>query len=394
MLNSLCKPKIKSALNTTSIRQCFEVRYDYEVFFTCGALNPNNPVLAELIAKAERDVQVLPIIDDSVLHHFPGLPEKLENYFDIYGVKSNPFISIPGGECCKSTPEHVDLIVNRIYEYAVDRHSFVLAIGGGAALDMIGYATAIAHRGIRLIRMPTTVLAQNDAGIGVKNAINFQDRKNFIGTFAPPFGVINDFEFLQTLQKRDLRSGIAETIKVALLKDSRLFYSIKRELENASSLKAEDLHNVIKEGARLHLEHIRCSGDPFEMGSARPLDFGHWSAHYLEQLSGYRLRHGEAVAIGIALDCIYTRKIGLMTEAELRDILQLFRKLGFPLDKESLSKLNIVEALNEFKEHLGGRLSITLLERIGQPFEANSIDIKNMQDALVDLINIEDWESL
>lgn len=378
----------------TTIRQSFEVSYCYDVFFTSNSLAPENLILAKLLATTKEAVQVLPVVDESVLASFPNLPEKLKTYFDKHKFDHRPVLSIAGGETCKSDPQYADRVVDKIYEYGIDRHSCVLAIGGGAALDMIGYAAAICHRGIRLIRMPTTVLAQNDAGIGVKNAINFRDRKNFIGTFAPPFGVINDIDFLSSLPTRDLRSGIAETIKVALLKSPSLFYWCKRHLESLETLTPESLEILIKEGARLHLEHIRSSGDPFEMGSARPLDFGHWSAHYLEQLSNFQLRHGEAVAIGITLDCLYAQKIGLLSESELTDIINLFRITGFPLDKQSLHQLNIAEALNEFKEHLGGQLSITLLNKIGEPFEANHIEVAQMQEALDDLVNFEDWAQM
>ena len=122
-----------------------------------------------------------------------------------------------------------------IHEYGIDRHAYVLAVGGGALLDMVGYAAATAHRGVRLVRVPTTVLSQNDSGIGVKNSVNAFGKKNFLGTFAPPFAVFNDFTFLTTLSDRDWRAGISEAIKVALLKDATFFAFLEEHATASSS---------------------------------------------------------------------------------------------------------------------------------------------------------------
>jgi len=154
-----------------------------------------------------------------------------------------------------------------------------------AVIDAVGYAAATAHRGIRLIRMPTTVLGQNDAGVGVKNAINWLGRKNFVGTFVPPHAVVNDFEFIESLPNRDKTAGIAEAIKVSLISDKTFFYYLNANRKNLRELRQDVVEKMIVKCAELHLRHIRSSGDPFERGSARPLDFGHWTAHKLEELT-------------------------------------------------------------------------------------------------------------
>ena len=203
-----------------------------------------------------------------------------------------------------------------------------MAIGGGAVLDAAGYAAATAHRGIRLIRVPTTVLAQDDSAMGVKNGINAFGKKNYLGTFAPPFAVINDVAFLQTLPDRHWRAGVSEAIKAALIKDRAFFDFLESQ---AAALKARDLvamEQVIRRCAVLHLSHIASGGDPFELGSSRPLDFGHWSAHKLEQLTDHRLGHGEAVAIGIALDTTYSYLAGFLPEDDWRRIISLLPALG------------------------------------------------------------------
>ena len=179
----------------------------------------------------------------------------------------------------------MEWILAAIDERAVDRHSYVLALGGGALLDVAGYAAAVAHRGVRVIRLPTTVLAQNDAGVGVKNGLNAYGKKNFLGTFAPPWAVIDDELFLTTLSARDWRAGTSEAVKVALLRDAAFFAELERLAPAVAERDLGAMRALIRRCAELHLAHIAGGGDPFEMGCARPLDFGHWSAHKLERLS-------------------------------------------------------------------------------------------------------------
>src|SRR5258708_2217885 len=158
--------------------------------------------------------RLLCIIDSGVVQHHTQLPEMIATYCQRYGIElvCSPCV-LPGGEQAKNDPGHISSIHDAIHQHNLCRHSYVLAIGGGPLLDMVGYAGATAHRGVRLIRVPTTVLAQNDAGIGVKNGINAYGKKNFIGTFAPPFAVLNDAHFLTSLAERDWRSGVAEAVK-------------------------------------------------------------------------------------------------------------------------------------------------------------------------------------
>jgi 3-dehydroquinate synthase len=285
---------------------------------------------------------------------------------------------VEGSELTKNDPAMVQVVLEGIHRLGIDRHSFVLAIGGGAVLDMVGYAAATAHRGVALVRVPTTVLAQNDSGVGVKNSVNAFGKKNFLGTFAPPVAVINDADFLTTLTDRDWRSGVAEAIKVALLKDPAFFLTLEQTTPLLIARDMPTMLDLIYRCAQLHLEHIATSGDPFESGSSRPLDFGHWSAHKLEQLSHYALRHGEAVAIGIALDSTYSYLLGKLPETAWQRILKLISDLGFALFTSELQAPDgtypVLVGLEEFREHLGGLLTIPLLTEIGQPFEVHEID--------------------
>ncbi len=356
--------------------------HEFPVCFDRNTLDPEHSVLADILALAGRGPhRVLPVIDDQVLQGHPDLVERLHAYAETHAKRMtliDPPLIVRGGEICKSDPAEVDEFYQRTQSDKIDRHSFALVIGGGAVIDAIGYAAATAHRGIRLIRMPTTVLAQNDAGIGVKNAINYKGRKNYLGTFATPFAVINDYDFLSSLPERDRICGMAEAVKVALIRDGEFFHWLYDSRERLAQFEPGAMEHMIARCAELHLNHIRTSGDPFERGSARPLDFGHWCAHRLEELSDSDLRHGEAVAIGIALDSLYSHAQGMLGLGVLKQIRETLEGVGFTLTHSALKALDIEAALQGFREHLGGELCITLLNDAGEAEEVHEIDLESM----------------
>jgi 3-dehydroquinate synthase len=367
-----------------SLHQSFSVSFEYPVYFTRGLFSPGHTLLAEHLAglSAPRPARCLVVLDDGLLACHPSLASDIQAYMQAHpGLElAGECLVVPGGEAAKNDRQWADLLLEAVEQRGIDRHAYLIALGGGAVLDMAGFAAAVAHRGVRHIRVPTTVLAQNDSGVGVKNGINAFGKKNFTGAFAPPTAVFNDSTFLSTLDPRDWRSGMAEAVKVSLIKEAAFF----RWLEaNAGPLNARELpamEKLIYECARLHMEHIAGSGDPFEKGSSRPLDFGHWSAHKLEQLTRYELRHGEAVAIGLALDSWYAHLAGLLGRDEAQAILDLLQNLGFELYHPALEweddsgQLRIWQGLREFREHLGGRLTIMLLEAIGKGIEVHRIE--------------------
>ncbi|PHM09693.1 3-dehydroquinate synthase [Nostoc sp. 'Peltigera malacea cyanobiont' DB3992] len=370
------------------INQRVSVTFNYEVYFTQNLFELKNPTLAQVIGANEeaKPKKLVAVIDAGILKYQPELVKQLVAYTKFYAevlaIAAEPMI-ISGGEAAKNDRTLLEQIQQLIEAGGLCRHSYVLAIGGGAVLDLVGYAAATAHRGIRLIRVPTTVLGQNDSGVGVKNGINAFGKKNFLGTFAPPYAVINDSAFLTTLDDRDWRSGIAEAVKVALIKDASFFDFIHSHTAALRRRDMDTMQQVIYRCAQLHLEHIANGGDPFEMGSSRPLDFGHWAAHKLEHLTNYRLRHGEAVAIGIALDSTYSYLAGLLDCSEWQRILNSLSALGFTLYVPELAqKLSQLEdpdclfrGLTEFREHLGGELTLTLLKGIGKRIEVHEVDL-------------------
>ena len=294
--------------------------------------------------------------------------------------------TIPGGETSKNDPQAINRLLEHFHRHDLDRRSYVVVVGGGAVLDAVGFAASIAHRGIRLVRLPTTTLAQADSGVGVKTAVNWFGKKNWKGTFAAPWGVINDQEMLSSLSDRDWCSGFAETAKVTALKDPKLFQRLTQVARQIAAREPRLSSEMIRHSVLLHLRHITEGGDPFEALEARPLDFGHWSAHRLEALSDFRLRHGEAVAIGLAIDCNYSRlKLGLPIKVH-QQMLRTLHDLRLPTyDPLMMDPEPLLSGLEEFRQHLGGRLTVTMLSDLGQPLDVHEIDLEVMRLAITTL---------
>lgn len=377
------------------IERSIQLSYDLRVHFTQAVFDPANGVLKDVLCAGQSAPgKALLVLDEALAQAQADLVRRIEAYFASHAGALTlvcPPIIIEGGERTKNSYFHVSEIHSHIDRYHIDRHSYVIGVGGGALLDMVGLAAATAHRGVRHVRIPTTTLSQADSGVGVKNGINAFGKKNFIGTFAPPFAVINDFQLLGSLSPRDKRAGFVEAVKVALIRDAAFFDELERAAGGLRDFEPSAMRRLIYRCAELHLNHIATAGDPFEAGAARPLDFGHWAAHKLEQLSEYRIRHGEAVAIGIALDVLYSRKMGYLDAPAAARILQLLEEIGFELFANELlhadsdGNLIVLDGLEEFREHLGGELTVTLLKGVGRGFEVHEMSLPKVVDAIYEL---------
>jgi 3-dehydroquinate synthase len=380
--------KIEACGEERAFIQRFSVPFEFPVYFTRDVFSENNSVLMDVmrLGSGAQRRRAAVFVDEGVAREMPDLPRRVASYIAATGEVdlAGPVEVIVGGEQSKNDPQLVERLQRQLVSMGLDRHSYVVAVGGGAMLDLIGYVAATTHRGIRHIRIPTTVLAQNDSGVGVKNGVNAFGFKNMLGTFVPPLAVINDSAFIDVLPGRDKRAGMAEAVKVALIRDGAFFSWIEERAEALALFASEPLDRLIRHCALLHMRQIATGGDPFERGSGRPLDFGHWSAHKLEGLSGYALRHGEAVAIGVALDTRYSVLAGLLAPGEDERVRALLERLGFALwhpaceARGKNGELLLLAGLEEFREHLGGALTITLLSGLG-----SSVDVSTMDSGLI-----------
>lgn len=375
-----------------SVDAPFRVEWTHHLVFTRDALSPENPRLLEALADTDHgseDRGLVAVVDDGVTRTNPDLVDRLRRRFEVgTGLPElRAVLEVEGGEGCKNGPHVVDAVLESIDSHRICRKSTVLVIGGGAVLDAAGHAAAIAHRGVRLVRMPSTVLAQCDSGVGVKNGINRFGKKNFIGSFAPPAAVVCDTDLLGTLSDRDWICGFSEVVKIGMLKDGDLFEHMERDADRVLARNESPAHDFIARSAELHLRHITDGGDPFELREARPLDFGHWAAHRLEQMTGFELRHGEAVAIGIALDTVYAELAGIAEPGLADRTLRLIGALGLPVAHPAMSRTTeLLAGLQEFREHLGGRLTITLVERPGRPIDVHEMDPELVESSISRLL--------
>ncbi len=378
------------------VQQTFAVPFHYPVHFDRNVFADGHPLLPAVMDRLNegRRHRAAVYIDDGVAAAHPDLIGAINRFFHTNAGRlelAAPPQVVPGGEQAKTQWGTVREVMWTIGNLHLDRQSFVIAIGGGSMLDVAGFATSIVHRGLRLIRLPTTTLAQCDAGVGVKNGMDEHGAKNFVGTFAPPFAVINDFAFLATLAEPEWGGGIAEAFKVAIIKDRDFFDFLSGHAQALRQRNEAAMEHTVYRCAVLHLEHIRTSGDPFEFGSARPLDFGHWSAHKLECLSGYTLGHGRAVAIGIALDSCYACREGLLSASECDRILTSMQTCGLPIWDELLAsrtaagELAVLGGLSQFREHLGGTLTVTLPQGIGHRVEVHHMNPGLVEEAVAEL---------
>ncbi len=359
--------------------------HEHRVIFTRDVFAPANAVLADVLTPREagESVRAMVFFDEGLAAAFPDLAEKITRWFETQAdrvrLAATP-IAVPGGEAVKNDFGQLERTWAAINAAGLCRHSYVVAVGGGAMLDMVGFAAATAHRGIPLVRLPTTSLSQADGGVGVKNGVNYFGKKNWLGAFVVPHAIVNDVAFLHGLPPRDRRAGLIEAVKVALIRDAAFFEFIAAHVDALATFVPEPYEAVIRESARQHVEHIATAGDPFERGSARPLDFGHWAAHKLEQLSDFRVSHGEAVAVGMAIDLIYARRIGLLPEPTAERILGVMQRLGFELFapvkeiRRASGRQDMLDGLEEFREHLGGRLTIPMIRAPGDRLDIHEIE--------------------
>jgi len=366
------------------------VHFKHRIAFTRDAFAATNPLLADILAEGGGR-RALVCIEENVADAWPELAAEIHSYLAAHGLDTAEPLVLAGGEEVKNDDALVRRVWSAIDDARLDRHSYLLCVGGGAFLDAVGFAAATAHRGVRLVRFPTTTLAQDDSGVGVKCAINHFGKKNWVGAFAVPFAVINDFRFLHTQPEDSRRAGLVEAVKVALVKDARFFEWIERHVEALHALDPATLETCVERSALAHASHIARGGDPFEHGSSRPLDFGHWAAHKLEALTGMNLSHAHAVAVGMAVDCLYARASGHLDAATCRRILSVLRGLDLPLHHPALeargpdSRRLVLDGLDEFREHLGGELTILLPTAPGRMIEVGHLDADQI-DACIDAL--------
>lgn len=303
---------------------------------------------------------VFAIVDEEVAKHWKPL---LDDWTHQFQIKT---YTTPFGEKRKSI-RSCEKIWKWLMEQGADRNSLLLNIGGGIVGDMGGFCAATFKRGIDFIQIPTTLLAQVDASLGGKLAVNFNHIKNNIGIFKNPETVLIDPAFLDTLSQRELHSGFAEVIKHALVADSNLWHKLLK----INDLKEVDWLNLLPQAIEVKNKIVK--KDPYEKADRKALNFGHTVGHALESAfmnSKNHLLHGEAVAIGMICECYLSHKFLDLPKGDLDSIIELINRF---FEKRKISKRHIQKAcelVKHDKKNQKGRINYSLISSIG----AYSID--------------------
>jgi 3-dehydroquinate synthase len=336
----------------------------YPIVVESGALDRLGGLVGD-IAPAHRyvvitDSNVGPIYGRSAVASFPA--------------GSAEMVSIPAGEIHK-TRETWSALTDDLLSRGLGRDTTVIALGGGVVGDLAGFVAATFMRGVPVVQVPTTFLAMIDASVGGKTGVDTPAGKNLVGVFHPPAMVIIDPQMLATLPLRQLRTGFAEAIKHGAIADSGYFEAVTRELP---VLLASGGDSVSDSFARVIVRSIEIKAevvlrDERERGLRKVLNFGHTIGHALEALSGYELAHGEAVAIGMALESALAERAGIAEAGTSDQIRDSLGAAGLPIDRpEAISGERIMDAMRADKKVRGGQVEYALPSRIGAMAGAGS----------------------
>ena len=320
------------------------------------------PLVESLLACKRR----VALITDSNVEKV--VARRLYEYLQDLGIEVS-FISFPAGERNKSR-ETKQMIEDQLLARRLGRDSLILAVGGGVVCDMAGFVAATYARGVPLVFVPTTLLAMVDASIGGKTAVNTPQGKNLIGAFYPAKEVMIDISLLKTLPEREKLSGCSEIIKMGLVGSKELFYLMS---EQSDQWKEDDPHfwmRVLKLSCDVKREIVQ--GDPRERGWRRILNFGHTIGHAIELLEGYEISHGEAVAVGMAVESFLSVKMGLFPFEKWDEVIEVLKKYPFSLTlSSSLEYDTLIDVLSTDKKALANQARFVLLKSIGMAARFN-----------------------
>ena len=362
---------------------------EYKVYIEKGILNS----LGEYLSKTIENKRII-IISNSLVNCLYGV--KLLSSLKRGGFNLNliDLIEIPDGEKYKSLST-AKYLYDELLKRKVDRTTTLIALGGGVIGDLTGFVAATYMRGLPLVHIPTTLLAQVDSSIGGKVAVDHPLAKNIIGNFYQPKAVYTDPEVLQTLSDKDIKNGIVEAIKIAVIKSPVFFKWLEKNIDQLLKKYKDLLYELVKEAVSLKVDIVL--KDPWESGLRKVLNFGHSIGHALEVRVGYQdLSHGEAVALGMLIETKISRNRGICSEEfeeKIRKILSFLpSSLSFPRKRESIFKYiknidynQFWETLTLDKKNYQGRITFILPEALGKVSLIDNITKEEVIKALEEL---------
>ena len=314
---------------------------------------------ADLVAGAIPQRRVAIVTNDTVA---PIYLERLAGPLEAAGIACVRIV-VPDGEAHKDWAT-LDRVIDQLLAQRCDRHTAIVALGGGVVGDLAGFAAATYQRGVPFIQVPTTLLAQVDSSVGGKTAINHPRGKNMVGAFHQPRLVLADTDTLATLPERELRAGLAEVIKHGAIRDAALFAWLESNVERLVARDAEALAHAVKRSVEIKAEVVAL--DERETGPRALLNFGHTFGHAIETGLGYGTwLHGEAVAAGMVMAAELSARLGMLDAPSVERLRRLIERAGLPVAGPPLAVDRYLELMSVDKKAQDGRLRFILLERLG-----------------------------
>ena len=289
------------------------------------------------------------------------------------------FLEVPDGEEQKSL-ETAGRLYHELSSHYAERTTPILALGGGVIGDLAGFVAATYLRGVPLVQIPTTLLAQVDSSIGGKVAVNHGQLKNNIGAFYQPRLVITDIDTLKTLPAKELANGLTEVIKSAVIRDKGFFAYLEMNLDRIKSLEAKVLEEIVFQSARIKAEVVE--KDEKDVGLRSILNYGHTIGHAIESASDFKMEHGEAVAIGMLAAGRISNQMGILDQKELDRLKCVIEKVGLPTEMPSLESKRLIQAMEHDKKVLGGKIRFVLPKSIGTVFITDEVSPSLIEQAL------------
>jgi len=289
-------------------------------------------------------------------------------------------LQVPDGEEQKSL-EVAGRLFNELTDFYAERTTPILALGGGVVGDLTGFVAATYLRGVPLIQIPTTLLAQVDSSIGGKVAVNHGQLKNKIGAFYQPRLVISDISTLRTLPSKEFTGGLAEVIKYAVIGDNEFFAYLETNLDQIKSLDQRLLEEVVYKSAKIKAEIVE--KDEKDLGLRNILNYGHTVGHAIESASDFKVEHGKAIALGMLAAGRISNKLGLLDKNELIRLKRIIQRADLATELPKLEVENIIQAIKHDKKILRGKIRFILAKALGSVFITDEVSLSLVERVLV-----------
>lgn len=346
----------------------------YSVHFVESIFNTvsNNSLLNTLV----KDKKLMVVVDDNVYKIYGY---ELEGFFK-KNCNSYLLHTFQATECNKNISS-VERLCDIAKKYGIQKDSIFIGIGGGITLDVVGLSAFLYMRGVPYIKIPTTLVGLIDVGIGVKVSVNFNNSKNFFGNYYPPLAVFNDQSFLKSLTTREVRCGLYEIIKIAIIKDLSLFELIEQHYKDFTEKRFNDQTEEVNYHAS-YLLMQELESDLMESNRQRIVDFGHTFSQFIETSSKYVIPHGEAVGIDILISSFISLKRGILSQPDFDRIFSLIKFIGFSKKYALPTAQELYSSLEDIRQYRTGYLNLVLPSRIGDGVFSNTCSMEELEKVL------------